>query len=111
MELTVTEYSHCNILKITGRIDSYSAPQVKDVITKLIDDGHHNIIVDLQDVPYLSSSGILTFVNAQRKLKRENTGELVFVNVPDLIFSNFQLAGFDTIFDFHNDTASALGRF
>lgn len=111
MELAVTEYSHCDLITINGRIDSFSAPQIKEVLNSLIDDGHHNIIVDLQHVPYLSSSGILTFVETQRRLKRQNTGELVFVNVPDLIFSNFQLVGFDTIFDFYKDTTTALRRF
>lgn len=111
MELAVTEYTHCDLIKITGRIDSYSAPQVRDVLNTLIDGGHHNFIIDLEHVPYLSSSGILTFVEAQRQLKKENTGELVFANVPDLVFSSFQLAGFDTIFDFYNDTAAAVGRF
>ncbi len=107
MELTVTEYSHCDLIKITGRIDSYSAPQIKEVLNTLIDDGHHNIIVDLQHVPYLSSSGILTFVDTQRQLSQQNTGALVFVNVPDLVYSNFKLVGFDTIFEFYNDTAAA----
>lgn len=111
MELEVTEYSDCELLKITGRIDSYSAPQIKKVLNTLIDDGHHNIIVDLQNVQYLSSSGILTFVDTQRQLKRQNTGELVFLNVPELVLLNFEIAGFDTIFDFYNDTAAALGRF
>ena len=111
MDLVVTEYSHCKLIKISGRIDSYTAPRIKEALNTMIDDGQHNIIVDLQKVPYLSSSGILTFVDAQRQLKGQNTGELVFVNVPDLVFSNFKLAGFDTIFDFFNDIVSAVGRF
>ena len=111
MDLVVTEYSHCKLIKISGRIDSYTAPRIKEALNSMIDDGQHNIIVDLQNVQYLSSSGILTFVDTQRQLKRQNTGELVFLNVPELVLLNFEIAGFDTIFDFYNDTAAALGRF
>jgi anti-sigma B factor antagonist len=111
MELVVTEYHHCDLIRISGRIDSYSAPQINTVLNALMVDDHYNIIVDLEDVSYLSSSGILTFVNTQRKLRRQNIGEVVFVNVPKLIFSSFELAGFNTIFVFCDDIPTAVGRF
>ena len=111
MELVVTEYTHCNLIKITGRIDSYSAPDINQVLETLILDDQNNIIVDMQHVTYLSSSGILTFVGIQRQLKLQSKGEIVFANVPELVFSSFELAGFDTIFNFYNDTPAAVGGF
>lgn len=111
MELIITEYTHCNLIKITGRIDSYTAPQVNQVLETLIMDGQNNIIIDMQHVTYLSSSGILTFVGVQRQLKQQSKGEIVFANVPKLVYSNFELAGFDTIFKFYNDTPAAVGGF
>ena len=111
MELVVTEYVHCDLIEIIGRIDSYTAPQVETVLNSLMIDDHYNIIVNLEDVTFLSSSGILTFVNAQRKLKQQNNGEIVFVNVPDLVYSSFELAGFHVVFKFFDDITTAVGRF
>lgn len=111
MELVVTEYHHCDLIEINGRIDSYSAPQIEDALKALMIDDHYNIIVNLEEATFISSSGILTFVKAQRKLRRQNRGKIVFANVPKLIFSSFELAGFNTIFDFYNDVATAVGRF
>lgn len=111
MEILVTEQSHCNLVSISGRIDSYSAPQIQRVLNSIIENEQHNIIIDLQDVNFLSSSGILTFVKAQRELKQQNKGKLVFVNVSDLVLSNFRIAGFDTIFDFYGDLTTAKERF
>jgi anti-anti-sigma factor len=111
MELVLTEYQHCDLIEITGRIDSYTAPQIKQVLNALINDDHYNIIVDLRNVTFLSSSGILAFVDAQRKLKRGEKGLVAFTNVPNLVYSSFELAGFNTIFDFFNDRHTAVGQF
>lgn len=111
MQLVVTEHTHFNLIKITGRIDSFSAPEIKDVLKALLTDGHYNLIIDLQDVNYVSSSGILTFVDIQRQLKRQNKGKIVFLNVPDLVYTSYELAGFDTIFEFYNDIAAAMDHF
>lgn len=111
MEISITEHSHCNQVSISGRIDSYSTPRIKSVLNSIVENGQHNIVIDLEDVNFLSSSGILTFVNVQRELKQQNNGKLVFINVSDLVFSNFKIAGFDTIFDFYNDLPTAIQGF
>lgn len=111
MQLIVTEHTHCHHIKITGRIDSFSAPQIKEALKTLLADGHFNMIIDLQDVNYISSSGILIFIEIQRQLKRQNKGEIVFANVSDFVNQNFELAGFDTIFEFYKDTPAALDHF
>lgn len=111
MDLVITEYSHCNLISINGRIDSYTAPVIKKALDTFFDDGVFNIIVDMKDVSYISSSGLLVFVNAQKHLKGQNYGEIIFASVPDLVFTGFQLAGFDQIFDFYEDYLQAVGRF
>ena len=111
MDFVITEYKLCNLISINGRIDSYTAPLIKKALDTLFDDGIYNIVIDMKDVSYISSSGLLVFVNAQKQLKGQNWGEIIFACVPDLVFSGFQLAGFDQIFDFYNDSIHAVGRF
>jgi anti-anti-sigma factor len=111
MELVITEHERCDRVAITGRIDSSTAPQIKEAINALIDDNHYNLIVDLKNVSFISSSGILTFIGAQKSLIQKTRGEIVFINVSDLVFSSFELAGLDTIFAFYDDFATAASRF
>lgn len=111
MEFSITEYKHCDLVEIIGRIDSYTAPQIEQALKALINDNRFNIIVDLKNVSYLSSAGILIFVNAQKQIKQQDQGEIIFSNVPKTVFSGFELAGFDTVFNFYDDTVSAVGRF
>lgn len=111
MDLVVNEYNHCDLVKISGRIDSYSTPQIDAVLEALISADHYNIIIDLENVNFISSSGMLAFVNIQRKLKHQNKGEIVLIHVPNPLLNNFSIVGFDTAFSFFNDLDSATGWF
>lgn len=111
MEFAITEYKHCDLMKISGRIDSYSAPKIDQALQALITDDHHNIVVDLKDVTFISSSGILLFVSIQRRFLRQNRGKLVFSGISKLVYSAFELSGFNQLFDFYNDVVSAVGGF
>lgn len=111
MALTITKQLNCDLIKISGRIDSYTSPQIKKEIQTLIEKGHYNFVIELNDVNYLSSSGILMFINLQKQLSIQNNGKFVFSKVPEMIYANFKLAGFDELFEFHNDTNAAILRF
>ena len=111
MDFVITEYPQCNLISINGRIDSYTAPMIKSALNALFDDDQFNIIVDMKDVSYISSSGLLVFVNAQKQLMGQNLGKIIFSGVPELVFSGFQLAGFDQVFIFCDDPKDAVGRF
>jgi anti-sigma B factor antagonist len=111
MEIIITEEQKCDVLKIIGRIDSYTTQNIKDAIQALIDDGRNNLVMELSKVKYLSSSGILMFVNIHKQFLKNKNGKLIFSNVPELIYSNIKLAGFDTLLEFADDTTTAIGRF
>lgn len=111
MELKISTYHHCDLVEISGRIDSYSSPDIDSALIGLIRAAHYNIIVDLREVIFISSSGLLTFVKAQRELRQKNRGEVVFVNVPELVYTNFTIAGFNSIFNFFSDLETAKSWF
>lgn len=98
-------------MKITGRVDSYTCPKIKDAIEALIADGHCKIVLDLNTVTYLSSSGMLTFINALKHCQQGNQGKIVLANVPPKIFTNLELAGFHTLFEIYDDVVTAVGKF
>jgi anti-anti-sigma factor len=70
-----------------------------------------NLVIDLAHVKYISSSGILVFVNAQKSLNKQNRGRILFSGTSELVFSAFSLAGFNKLFDFYVNTAAAVESF
>lgn len=111
MEILINSLSNYDIIKIDGRIDSYSAPKIQDALEALILAGQHNIVVDMEDVSYLSSSGILVFLETHRKLTQQGEGALVFSNMPATILSVLQVTGLENVFNYCPDVPSAEGWF
>lgn len=111
MEILINSLSNYDIIKIDGRIDSYSAPKIQDALEALILAGQHNIVVNMENVSYLSSSGILVFLETHRKLIQQGEGALVFSNMPATILSVLQVTGLENVFNCCPDVQSAEGRF
>lgn len=111
MEFTVTEYEHCDLLAISGRVDSYTSPRIEDAINDLFAKERCNIVVNLEDVTYLSSSGMLTLINALKHCKQNEHGNILLVNISDLVLNSLRLAGFDRLFEIHDEVTTAIERF
>ena len=111
MEFAVKKFEQCNVITIFGRVDSYTAPNIDTLLKSLISEHQTNIVIDLEKVSSLSSSGLLVFVNAQKSLNKQKCSKIRFSGTSELIFSAFSLAGFDKLFDFYANTTSALESF
>ena len=57
------------ILDISGEIDLYNAPEIKDIINKLIEQKRYNVVINLKDVTYIDSSGIGALISSLSNLK------------------------------------------
>lgn len=111
MNFIITTLETCDLIVITGRIDSYTSPSIEDALKALIADGHHKLVINLADVTYLSSSGMLMLINAQKQCQRHPNGKIILTNVSDRIFSSLEIAGFHQFFEFFNDVSAALKGF
>jgi anti-sigma B factor antagonist len=52
-----------------GRLDLEVAPEFRSAMLQLIKSGHRYLVVDLQDVGFIDSSGLGTLVSALKQLK------------------------------------------
>lgn len=111
MEFVITEHKHCDLIQVTGRIDSYTSPKLEEAFHTLMADDHYKFVMDLKELTYLSSSGMLTLINAQKQCKQHRGGEIFLANVSDRVFTSLELAGFDQLFEFFDDVVTAVGRF
>ncbi len=111
METSTAHYKHCDLVTVTGRIDSSTAPKFSEALAKITNDGHYKIAIDLSGVQFLSSAGLRVLIATQKLCKRYNRGEVVLAAVPANIQSVFDLAGFTSIFGIYKDVPSAVGNF
>ena len=111
MEITTTQYKHCDLVKANGRVDSYTAPQLADAFNQIMNNGRYKIVFDMSDLDFLSSAGLRVLINTQKNSKRYNRGEMVLVKIPENIYAALDLAGFIPLFHIYDDVLSAIGSF
>jgi anti-sigma B factor antagonist len=111
METKVTSYKHCDVVKVTGRVDSATAPQFAEALQGITDLGRFKIILDLSTMEFISSAGLRVLINAQKTCRRYNRGEVVLTHVPANIYAALDLSGFTTLFQIYDDVLTAVGNF
>ena len=111
MEVTTTQYKRCELVKVKGRVDSFTAPKLAETLGALTKEGRYNIALDLSGVEYVSSAGLRVMIDVQKTCKHLGRGELVLVAVPKRIYDTLELAGFVPLFKFFDDEIKAVGSF
>ena len=111
MEITVQEFKHCDMIKIKGRVDSATAPQLAQALEAATEGGKYKLVVNMGELEYMSSAGFRALLAAQRNCKRYNRGEVVLAVVPDRIGEALELAGFTELFKTFDDPLLAVGHF
>jgi anti-sigma B factor antagonist len=110
MEITTTQYKHSDLVKVTGRVDSFTAPKLAEVMEAITDSGRHKIVFDMDGLEYMSSAGLRVLISTQKTCKRYNRGEIVLACVPQRIYDALDLAGFIPLFKFYDDVTAAVGN-
>ncbi|MBD3180135.1 MAG: anti-sigma factor antagonist [Candidatus Latescibacteria bacterium] len=98
--VTIEESSYSDdiiLLKVSGHLDSSSTARLEEALRKLHrEDGARNLIVDLEDVSYISSGGWGLFVGRVKSL-REKKADVVLVGMNPEVYDVFELLGFQDI--------------
>ena len=111
MEILHNELKRCDVIKITGRVDSATAPKFAETANEIVEAGRFRIVVDMDEVDFISSAGLRVLIGTQKICRRYNRGEVVLANVPATIMASLELAGFTPLFKIFNDAVAAVGNF
>lgn len=96
-----------SIIMLEGEVDVYTAPQLKQQIIKLLDEGMLKIIVNLESVEYLDSTALGVLIGGLKRL-REREGSLVLICTNNRIKRIFEITGLDKIFSILSSEDEAL---
>ena len=111
MEITAKQFKNCDMLVVSGRIDSSTAPQFTEALEDVTGGGRYKIVLDMTDLEYMSSAGFSALLSSQRVCKRYNRGEVVLASVPERVQEALELAGFTELFKTFPESVEAVGSF
>ena len=109
MDLTLTtrEVDGKTVVSVGGEIDVYTAPKLRDKITELVADGRYHIVIDMEGVEFLDSTGLGVLVGGLKKV-RAHDGSLELVCTQDRLLKIFRITGLAKVFAIHDSAESAL---
>ena len=93
LTLTQRRRAETFIVGVTGRLAAAAAPRLAGVIADAIAAGERDIVLDLQELAYISSAGILALEAAAARLRMEG-GRLQLAGPPPQVRLALELAGF-----------------
>lgn len=111
MEITCSQHKHCDVVKVNGRVDSATSPQLAEAIGRINNAGRYKIVVDFSGIDFISSAGLRVLIASLKTCRRYNRGDLVLAAMTENIHSVFDLAGFTSIFKIYDEVVTAVGSF
>lgn len=106
LEITTERDSDVCLLTLSGEVDVYAAPRLKEELVSAIEDGCVNVIVDLERVSFIDSSGLGVLVSALRRA-RERDGTVRIVCTRENVLKILRITGLDKVFPIFADASEA----
>jgi anti-anti-sigma factor len=110
MNIEMRELKHVSVVKVSGRVDSATAPELEKSLQGLLDSERTRIVLDLQETEYMSSAGLRVLV-AMHKAAKKNGGGLCLAQPSARVKDVLDLAGLTPVFDLYPDVVEAVGAF
>ena len=106
MLVRTSEAGTRNILTVEGEVDAHTAPQLKSAIGAVMDQGANDVVIDLDQVSFMDSTGLGVLVGALKRL-REQGGELRIVCSRRPILRVLEITGLDKVIPLYSGLAEA----
>lgn len=99
-----------SVLALKGFLDAHTYPHFEAELQKLVDEKRYKIVVDFQELNYISSAGLGVFMGFIETV-RENAGDIKLCTLSPKVFKVFDLLGFPTLYEILPTENDAIERF
>jgi anti-sigma B factor antagonist len=111
LQISTRQIGEITLLDLKGRIHmGEGAVMLRETVTDLFAKGHKKILVNLNDVESVDSSGIGEFVRIHTTLRKQG-GQLKLANVYEKLDEMLHMTCLHTVLDIQKDEATAMKSF
>ena len=110
-EVNVAPVDDWSVVAVAGEVDVATAPALRKATIALLGEGHHRMVLDLEAVDFLDSTGLGVLIGLLRRIRLAG-GDLRVVCTTPHVVELFTVTGLDRVFDLRPSVQSAteLGR-
>jgi anti-sigma B factor antagonist len=95
------------LVTLTGEVDIYTAPRLKETMVGLLDGGVRRLVVDLSDVTFIDSTALGVLIGGVRRAN-EVGGTIALVVATRPVQRILTVTGLDQVFTVHGTRDDAL---
>jgi anti-sigma B factor antagonist len=95
------------VVEVGGEIDVYTAPKLREALIELVQGGTYNIVVDMEQVEFLDSTGLGVLVGGLKRV-RSHDGSMTLVCTQERLLKIFRITGLTRVFEIHPDVDAAV---
>lgn len=106
LSLVTRDVGGTTVVSVEGEIDVYTAPRLRDCITELVADGVYHLVIDLEGVEFLDSTGLGVLVGGLKKT-RAHDGSLQLICTQERLLKIFRITGLAKVFAIHATAEAA----
>jgi anti-sigma B factor antagonist len=107
LKLETRDENGRTIVKVGGEIDVYTAPKLREQLVELVGAGKYHLIVDMEDVDFLDSTGLGVLVGGLKRV-RAHEGSLRLVCTQERILKIFRITGLTKVFPISDTVEQAV---
>ena len=108
MEITVRDEGDTKVVMLSGKMDTNTTPAAEDEINALLDAGASKVLINFDQLRYISSSGLRLLLALAKRLKGSG-GDLKVCALNEMATEVFEVSGFGSILNVFASEADALG--
>ncbi len=97
LEIPDSDVDGWTVVAASGEIDVAAAPMLREQLATLINDGTHQVVLDLENVDFIDSTGLGVLVGAVRRARAED-GDLRIVCTNSRLLRIFDITGLNEVF-------------
>jgi anti-sigma B factor antagonist len=98
LEIEVSESTKPSLIVVTGEVDLYTSPELRDAIMKAVPRAEAGVALDLSGVRYMDSSGVATLVEGFKRA-RDHDASFTLVAPSQAVMKVLKLARLDGLFE------------
>ena len=107
MKITTRDTNDIKVVMFEGELDTLAAPEAKKELNKLRTLGVKKIVLDLEKLEFISSSGLRVLLATAQDL-HDASGELRVCNLNETVQEVFDISGFSTLLMVFDTEAKAM---
>lgn len=107
LEISTSLIGVRTVVHVSGEIDVYTVPALRERLDAEIEQGHHDLVVDLGGVTFMDSTGLGVLVG-RLKLIRGVGGTMRLVSDHDRVLKVFTITGLDKVFEIFSTVDAAV---